>query len=92
VFFNDHVAQIDPDAEPDPVLFRPAPFAVDHPALDLNSATHRIHYAWKFREQAVAGGLDRSASMLVDLWINQFAEVRLEAFVRPLLVSPISRE
>src|SRR5262249_28296492 len=71
VFLDDHVTEIDPDAEPDAPLLAHLRLAVDHPALDLHSAAHRIHDTRKFREQAVAGVLDDPAVMLADLRIDQ---------------------
>jgi hypothetical protein len=59
---------------------------VGHAALDLNGATHRIDHAWKFRQQSVAGILYRMAAVLLDLGLNQLAEMRLEPLVRPLLI------
>ena len=40
----------------------------------------------KFRQQAVAGVLDDPAPVLLDLRIDQLPEMRLEPFVRPLLI------
>jgi len=60
--------------------------AVDHPALDLDSAAHGIHDTRKFREHAVAGVFDDPPLMLTDLWVDQFDEMRLEALVRALLI------
>jgi hypothetical protein len=60
--------------------------AVDHPALDLHSAAHRIDDTRKFRQQAVAGVLYDPASVFLDLRIDQFAEMGLQAFVRPLFI------
>ena len=60
--------------------------AVDHPALNLGGAAHRVDDAGEFRQHAVAGGLDDPAVMLGDLRIDQLAEMRLEPFVRAFLV------
>ena len=60
--------------------------AVEHPALHLGDAAHSIDDAGEFREHAVAGGLDDPAMMLADLRIDEFGEMRLEAFVRAFLV------
>ena len=61
---------------------------VGHAALDLNGATHRIDHAWKFRQQSVAGILYRMAAVLLDLGLNQLAEMRLKPLMRPLLIRP----
>jgi hypothetical protein len=86
--FGDDVAQIDADAKPDTPLVWQFGLAVDHSALHLGSAAHRVDDTGEFREQAVAGVLDDVAPVLLDLRIDQLPEVRLEAFVRTLLVRP----
>jgi hypothetical protein len=84
--FDNYVAQVDPNAEADALVLGHIGVAVDHRALDLHCAPHRIHNTWKFHQHAVAGVLYGAPAMLLDLWIDQMAEVRLEAFVCPLLV------
>src|SRR6516165_3258835 len=86
VLFNDYVADIDPDAEPDPTLFGNVRLTVDHPALDLDRTSHRTQNTRKFREHAVAGILDDAAAMLGDLRINQLEEMRLQPFVSAFLI------
>ena len=88
MLLDDHVAEIDPDAEPDPPLLRHLGLALGHAALDLHSAAHRIDHAWKFREHAVAGVLHHPAPMLGDLRLDQLTEMPLEPFVRALLIRP----
>jgi hypothetical protein len=56
--------------------------------LDLNSAAHRINNTRKFCDHAVAGVFDGAASTLLDLRIDEFAEMSLQAFVRPFLIRP----
>ena len=60
--------------------------AVDHPALHLGGAAHRVDDAGEFRQHAVAGVLDDAAPVLLDLRIDQLPEMRLEALVRAFLV------
>jgi hypothetical protein len=60
--------------------------------LDLNRAAHCIYHARKLREQSVAGILYDPAAVLLDLRINQFAEMRPEPLVRSLLIGPMRRE
>src|SRR5215471_1999866 len=86
MFLSDHVAEIDPDTEPDPALLRHLGLAQSHSPLHLHSTTDGIHHTRKFRQEAVAGVLHDAASMLLDLRIDQFAEMRLEPLVRPLLL------
>jgi len=66
--------------------------AVEHPALHLGSAAHRVDDARKLREQAVAGGLDDTAPMFRDLGVDQLPTMRLQPFERALLVRTIRRE
>jgi hypothetical protein len=77
VFFDDHVAEVNADAEPDPPLLGHLRLTVEHPALNLGRTAHRVHDTRKFREQAVAGVLHGPATVLFDLWVNQFAEMRV---------------
>jgi hypothetical protein len=86
VFFNDHVAEIDADPKPDAPLSGHFILTLDHSALEFRGTAHRVHDTRKFCEQAVASILDRTATMLLDLRLDQFAEMRLEAFVRAFLV------
>jgi len=84
--FDDHVAEVDTDAEPDPVIFGDAGFPIDHRVLQFGGTADRVDDAREFRQQAVAGVLYNAPSVLADLRFDQFPEVGLEPFVRPLLV------
>ncbi len=88
LFLNDHVAEIDADAEPDAPFVGLLRIAVDHTALDPGGAAYRVDDAREFRQQAVAGVLDDVAPVLLDLRIDQLPEMRLEAFVRAFFVRP----
>ena len=46
----------------------------------------RVDDAREFRQHPVAGRLDDAAVMLADLWVDELAAMRLEAFVRSFLV------
>ena len=81
-----HVAEIDPDAEPDPPLFGHVWLTVGHPALDLDRAAHGIHHARKLCQEAVAGVLHDPAPVFGDLRVDQFAQMRLQTLVRLLLI------
>jgi hypothetical protein len=86
VAISDDVAEVDADAKPDLPFVGRLGLAVDHPALHLGSAAHRVDDARKFNQQAVAGGLDDAALVLLDLRIDQLPANRLQAFVRGFLV------
>jgi hypothetical protein len=88
VLFNNHIAEVDPDAEPDPTFFWHVRFAVNHPALDLHGAADGIDDTRKLRKQTVAGVLYDPAPVLGDFRLNQLAKMSLEAFVRSFLIRP----
>jgi hypothetical protein len=83
---DNNVAEIDPDAEADPLVFGNVALAIEHAALHLGGAAHRIHYARELSEQPVASRLHNAAAMLADFWIDQLAPMRLEALKGALLV------
>jgi hypothetical protein len=83
---RDHVAEVDADAKPDAPLLGYVGLAVDHSPLDLHGAAHGIYNTRKLSQQVVAGILYDPAPVLPDLRIDQFAEMRFEPLVRPLLV------
>ena len=83
---RDDVSEIDADAKPDASVVWYIRLTIEHAALDLGGAPHRVDDARKFRQQTVTGILDDAATVLRDLRINQLPEMRLEALVRALLV------
>ena len=88
VALDDHVAEIDADAQFDAVVRRDARVALGHRLLHRDGTAHRIDDAGKLHQQAVAGGLDDAALVLGDLRIDELAAQRLEAFERAFLVRP----
>jgi hypothetical protein len=54
----------------------------------LDHASHGTRNTRKFHEHTVADVLDDPAAVFLDLRIDQFPEIRLQAFVRALLVGP----
>lgn len=60
--------------------------AVSHCPLHLGSAADRIYYAGELREHSIAGVLYDAPSMLLDLRIDEIAEMPLEPFVRAFLI------
>ncbi len=86
VFLDDHVAQIDADAELYPPRRRDVHVASRHPALDLGSAKHRVGDAVELDQHAVAGGLDDAAVALGDGRIDELDPMGLETRERPGLV------
>jgi len=86
VLVDDHVAQIDADAELDPSLRRQVAIAPTHPALNLGGAQNRLDDAMEFDEHAVARRLDDAAVIFGDSRIDELEPVRLEACKRACLV------
>ncbi len=91
VALDDHIAEIDADAQLDAVVRFDANVPLGHRLQHRDCATHCIDDAPKLHQQAVAGGLDDATAVLGDLRIEKLAAQRFEAFERALL-APISRE
>ena len=85
---EDHVAEIDSDAELDPAFHRHIGIVLNHRPLDFDGAAHRINDAGELDEQPIAGSLDDAAPVLLDLGIRQLAPDRLQRAERPFLVRP----
>ena len=62
--------------------------ALDHAALHLDCASHRVDDAAKLDETAVAGALDDASMMRGDRGINQIAAQPPQPRQRSLLVRP----
>jgi hypothetical protein len=88
VLLNNHVTEVHPNAEGDALILGGFGIALRDAALDLYGAPDGVNHAGELGEKAVAGVLHYPAVMLGDLGIDQLPEVRLEAFVRPLLIRP----
>jgi hypothetical protein len=86
VLLNNDIAEIDPDAKRDALIFGRFGVALSYPPLQLDGTTHRIDYACKLGQEAVASVLYDPAPVLRDLRINDLPEVAFEPFVRPLLI------
>ena len=71
VALDDHVAEIDADAQLDAVVRRDIRVPLGHRLLHLDRAAHRIDDAGKLHQHAVAGGLDDAAVVLGDLRIDE---------------------
>jgi hypothetical protein len=88
VALDDHIAEIDADAQLNAALRRDARVPLGHRLLHLERAAHRIDDAGKFHQHTVAGSLDDAAMVLGDFGINELAAQRFEAFERAFLVRP----
>ena len=87
VAVDDHIAEIDADAESDAFAVGYIGIAVDHRPLHFDRAARRIDNAREFHEHAVAGGLDDAPAVLADLGIDELTAMRLEALECTLLIA-----
>ena len=76
---DDDVADIDAHAELDALLIWHPGIALGHPALDINSAAHCVHYAAKLGQHPVSGVLDDPATVFGNLGIDKSARGRRNA-------------
>ena len=83
---DDDVADIDAHAELDALLIWHPGIALGHPALDIKSAAHCVHYAAKLSQHSVPGVLDDPATVFGNLRINKSAQMGLKVDVRALFV------
>jgi hypothetical protein len=83
---NDDVTKIDADAKPDHLDGGRVPLAIEHSALHLDGAPHRVDNTAKFDQHAVAGRFDNSTAVLGDLGINKLPPMRPEAVERSFLI------
>jgi hypothetical protein len=75
---DDDVAEIDPNAQLNPLGVGRSGIAHGHLALDINRTAHRVDDAGKLDEHPVTGGFDDPAAVLLDLGIGQFASDSLQ--------------
>jgi hypothetical protein len=88
VLLGDHVPEVNPDPELDPLLRRDVRVPRGHSPLHLHGAPDGVNHAGELGQQAVAGVLHDPARVLGDLGIDQLTEMGLKPFVRPLLIRP----
>jgi len=86
VLLDDHVAEVDADAKPDPTFLRHLGLALGHPALDIHSAADGIDHARELCQDAVASVFYDTAAVFADLRIDQLLEVGFEPLVGAFLV------
>ena len=86
VALDDDVAEIDADAEIEPLLGRHGGVALRLLLLHLDGAAHGVDDAGELDQQAVAHGLDQPPVMGGDLRLEDLLQVGLEAGARALLV------
>jgi hypothetical protein len=85
---DDHLREIDADAELDAASLGHAGIALHHAPLHVERAAHRLDGAGKLGQQAVPGGADEPAAARADCRGYQLVANRLEAIERIFLIRP----
>jgi hypothetical protein len=75
VAIDDDVAEINAHAKYDRLVFGLPFIASHHPALHRDCTGDRLHDAWEFDEDAIAGRFDDPAFVFGDFRIDQFTTV-----------------
>jgi hypothetical protein len=83
---SDDVADVDANAEFDPLLLRQAGVAFGHPSLDIDGTADRVDNAWEVSEHPIAGALNDPPPVLVDLGAHEDMQMLLQLEVGPFLV------
>jgi hypothetical protein len=86
VFLDDHVTQIDANAELNPPRRRDVHVAAGHPALNFGRAQHRIGDTGELDQHAVTRCLDDTTAILRNAGINKLDPMGLETRERARLV------
>src|SRR5262245_4048342 len=82
------VAEIDANAELDPLIHRHLGIAHSHLALGVDGAPHRVYDTRELDQEAIAGNSDDTAAVLLDHRIGDFAAQHPQPFERALLIYP----
>ncbi len=83
VALDDHLAQIDANAELDPPVYWFISVTFGHVFLDFDGALDCIDDARELDEQTVAHGLDNAASAARDGRLDQFVKMGVETRASP---------
>ena len=86
-FLDDHIADVDADAESDALLLGQLPLALGHAPLDRRGALDRIYNASELDQHAIAHELDDATVVLGDLRLDEIFAEGLQARVGPRLVA-----
>ena len=70
---HDHVAQVDADAKPHPLVFGQVFVAGAQRRLDLGGAAHGLHGAGKLRQDGVARGIEDPAAVRLEQLVENLA-------------------
>src|SRR5215469_3408189 len=75
---DDHIAEIDPDPEYDPLILGRPRIALGHPTLDGDRTGDGLNDAREFDEDAITGCLDDAALVFGNLGVDEFAAMGSE--------------
>jgi hypothetical protein len=87
VALDNDVTDVDADGEGNTPVLSYASGSIRHRCLDLDCATPSIDYAWKFRQQAVAGGLDDATAVAGNRGVHDVLTKALHPRQRAAFVS-----
>ena len=86
MLFNDHVSDVDTYAKSDPPLFGHLGLALGHSPLHFHRTPDGVDDARELCKEAVASVLYDPAAVLLDLRVDQLAQVGLQPLVGSLLI------
>src|SRR5262249_9211640 len=86
VRLDDHITEVDANAEDDALVLRRCRIVIRHLTLNHISASNRVDHAGELREYTIAGSFYDPATMFADFWIEPFAKMRFDTFVRAFLI------
>ena len=75
---DDHIAEIDPDPEYDPLILGRPRIALGHTPLDGDRTSDGLNNAWEFDQDAITGCLDDAPLVFGDLGVDEFAAMGSE--------------
>src|SRR6516162_7924801 len=83
---DDNVADMNTNAEFDPLVVRYRCVALGHASLDFNGAAGSVHGACKLNQYAIPGPLDDAAAIVCDLRFQELAPMSIQPQQRAFLV------
>ena len=78
IIFEDNVSNVHAYAKLDTPVTLDGGITLCHPALNVKRATDRIHSARKFKQNAIASGLDDPPAVMRDGWVEKLSPMSLE--------------
>ena len=84
---DDHIAEIDADADMDTLFLGKRTVAFIHLTLNGDGALNRINDTCEFREEAIARQLEDTSPVLLDYWLEYFLAMSLKPGERSSFVA-----